>query len=364
MQTVADVISRLPVLDYAQQPAPAYVHDTARRSRVLFGLEAFARHMTDEAWQQQRGLQLAGYSIYGVGYPSQNNTGDVGAVMAKERPGVAIMQDKREWDEANRACIEKGKAFYNIAPMKADDSAFRLTFHKDAHYDQPYHSAAHDEFGVHAWIVTYNPKTVLRLCPWMRPQHMIRAHHTVNPNHVPAFNVGPRANATVSGAMSHKVYPLRSKVREWCRRHQLPGVEVLRHPGYHARGAATPAYFRHLAKFKVSICCSSVWGHSFRKLIEGTVAGCRVITDLPVDDPMPEIDENFIRVPTGIDRDELAAVIEEAVAGYDVERQKALSQRAVLWYDYRRQGERLAQEIEDLRANYANTIAPVGAAAT
>jgi len=67
---------------------------------------------------------------------------------------------------------------------------------------------------------------------------------------------------------------------------------------------------------------------------------------------MPEIDENFVRIPNDIIPRQLADVFHRMIEGYDPERQRHFAQRALQYYDYRAVGARLADNIEALRLGY------------
>ena len=100
----------------------------------------------------------------------------------------------------------------------------------------------------------------------------------------------------------HTVYPHAAALRGLvASRPTFRGCASCAHPGYHANGSFTPAlHSRNSTKFKVAICTSSTMGFALRKIIEATACGCRVITDLPAGEVMPEIDGNLTRVSSDI----------------------------------------------------------------
>jgi hypothetical protein len=97
-----------------------------------------------------------------------------------------------------------------------------------------------------------------------------------------------------------------------------------------------------------------MWGHAFRKIMEATACGCRVITDLPTDEVLPHIDDNLIRVHPSISPSEMTEIVREECEHYDPEFQCHLAAEACTYYDYRAVGLKLANDIEDLRQRYNN----------
>lgn len=83
-----------------------------------------------------------------------------------------------------------------------------------------------------------------------------------------------------------------------------------------------------------------------------SACGCRVITDLPSDEILPEIDGNLVRVHPEISLLEMKDLINSLVSSYDEERQREYARLAQARYDYRVEGRRLADAIEKMRLNY------------
>lgn len=350
LRTIADIIPRLPSPDIAELEAPLY--RGSQSSGIVLSVESMRRHMTDEGWQLQIGLEGAGYPLWGHNLP--NNETDVPRIMHAAKPGVVVVQDKREWDAAKPACWDKKAEFKTIHTLATMHDVFRLTILKDAHQQYDYHAHSAIEMGAHGWIVYYAPQIVHRLAPYVRPKHLIRTYHSLDKSLVPRFNA-KRLGCLLSGAASN-VYPLRRLLISQIR--HLPQVDHLKHPGYHADGCHTESYMRMLSKYKVAICTSSIYGYTLRKIIEATACGCIVVTDLPTDDVMPEIDENLVRVPSTIPVREMSNLLIKLYAGYNVSRQKELSDRAKSFYDYREVGRRLVSDIEKLRTQY-NGVVPI-----
>jgi len=146
--------------------------------------------------------------------------------------------------------------------------------------------------------------------------------------------------------MNDFIYPLRRRI---VRSRICPYVF---HPNYHANGCCTPAYLDMLAHYKVSVCTTSIFGYALRKIVESTAAGCVVITDLPAEDRLPEIDDNLVRIPYSANIGELRRLIHRCVTDYDADRQRHYAERACAWYDWREVGRRLAEDIEKRRISH------------
>ncbi len=345
--TVAERIASLPVAPMASLPAPDFCGPNNLGPRVFCGLESFSRHMTDEGHQLQQGLAGAGYELWGRHF--DNDESDVAKILAATLPSVVIMQDKREWDVRNGCCLDPGVGFENSAVLQCDPSIFRLTICKDAHMDPQYHREASAEIGAHAWISYYHPDLVHHLAPWTRRQHIIRTWHSIDPGKIPEFKPAEqRKRAILSGAISG-LYPWRQLLAA---NHEMLEIDMLRHPGYHSRGSHTTRYLDFINGYKVAICTSSMFGYSLRKLVESIACGCVVITDLPPDDALPEIDESLIRVSPSTPLAELREIVDSTEASYSEEKQRHFAARAAAFYDYRRRGWELAAKIEEMRRQY------------
>lgn len=351
-----------PQAAFPQAAAPAASLPT---TNIFLALESFRRHMTDEGWQLQIGLADAGYPLHGPGFPAPNNIADVPHILTRHAsrnagqhssrtPTTIIVQDKREWDSDNPCAFDKSASFRRSSALASHHEIFRVTILKDAQNRPDYHAAAAAEIGCHAWIIYYHPKIVSALAPFVRPEHLIRTYHSVDPAACPEFSpltARNRSGCLLSGAFNRTAYPLRMRlVKSWQRMHH---TTFLKHPRYGADGCHTPRYLQILSNFKVAICTSSVYGYALRKIMEATACGCKVITDLPEDEQLPEIDGNLIRVAPDISIEEINRVIREAIETYDVERQQQFAAAARQYYDYRRLTAKLAADIETMRTKYA-----------
>jgi hypothetical protein len=334
-------------------PAPRLdrARSASRPVNAMLAYEPFARHMTDEGHQMQQGLALAGYQLYGPGFLNRGSN-DAGYVSYVSQCGTMIVQDQREWDSSRIGCFDKGRDFTGLPAVAERPDIFRVAVHKDAHQDPQYHKRSHETIQPHAWVHYYHPKIVKLLAPWMRERHMIRTWHTVDPGAVPEFSTTRPVSCVLSGSLS-SYYPLRARLAQAANRGQLGDVLLVRHPGYGSRGSKTPAYLELLSTAKVAICTASALGYTLRKVVEATACGCRVISNIAVDDPYPHVDQNITRVPSDITVPDMRDVIELEVAAYDPRQQAQFAAVARTWYDYRTVGEHLAARITEARGNYA-----------
>jgi hypothetical protein len=205
--------------------------------------------------------------------------------------------------------------------------------------------------------VYYHPDLVKHVASYVRPQHLIRTYHSIDPDLIPIFSPEGRDRCLLSGMISPSVYPLRTRIHQ--QRSTIPSLVWEKHPGYHRNGTNTPKYLKTLSRFKVAICTSSIYGYSVRKIIEATACGCRVITDLPVEDVLPEIDGNLARVRSNISVPEMRDLIDNLISTYDETTQYGYVFCAKSFYDYRILGKKLADDIERMRISYGGPTKPV-----
>lgn len=350
MRTVAETITALPVIPGIQElPAPVYTENSNPR-KIALAVESHKRHTTDEGWQITDGLGRAGYKL--CGRHLEVNENDVDLILKRTDPGTAFVQDKREWGFAPSDFRDPDSRFYNMNVLQPRSDIFKVTILKDAQGNRPFHIESANELNVHGWVIYYHPQIVKRLAPYVRLRHLIRTYHSVELNDIPPFDHVPdRKCCLLSGAVS-RCYPFRTRLFS-CRKDLFQTV-TMKHPGYHINGTVTPAFLLALSSFKVSICTSSMYGYALRKIIESTACGCRVITDLPVDEILPEIDDNLIRVRSTISIREMNKVIENAITSYSPTQQERLAEAAKRYYNVTATGARLAADIETLRTTYTS----------
>lgn len=341
---VRDVLKTFPTTTMSElEPVP--YNPSLRRLpplKLMLASNSLQHHMTNEGHQLQQGLSEAGYKLVGHGF--QNSSTDLADILKVRRIGTIIVQDRREWTRKEFP----QELFRNTDRLRSLTGCFKLTVLKDAHQTPVWNRHNSWDIGCHAWIVYYNTRIVSRLAPFVRPQHLIRTWHTVDPDQVPEFVPAPqRRKAILSGALS-SAYPYRLRLY----RHNFKGVDKVQHPGYTTSGTRTPDYLKTLSQYKVSICTSSKYGYALRKIIESVACGCIVVTDLPVDEFMPLIEPSIVRVRPGTDPQVIQRIIDHIASNYDDKRQRAQAREAVAFYNYVGVTKRLAFDIEQLRRTY------------
>lgn len=357
---IADVISNLGRPTVPELKAPLYVHpqNVQGRHRIAFAVASMKDHMTDEGWQIMKGLEYGGYVLVGNGIDvsfagtevDDADLTDIPKIVKLANPYTVVLQDKREWDNDSPNFRDPQAKFYGVEYLNKCDDVFRVTILKDAHQRPLYHSDSASEIGCHAWIIYYHPDLVKHVASYVRPQHLIRTYHSIDSDLVPIYSPEGRDGCLLSGVLNHSAYPLRTRIHE--QRSLIPNIVWQKHPGYHRNGSNTPAYLKTLSRFKVAICTSSIYGYSVRKIVEATACGCRVITDLPVEDVLPEIDGNLTRVRSDISIDELRCLINHLISTYDETTQYGYVFCAKRFYDYRILGKKLVSDIERMRVSY------------
>lgn len=362
MRTVDDVIAGLPTPASPRLPAPRYEpKETIRSLDVGLCVPSMKSHMTDEGWQLFDGLNRGAdtWWLEGFGLEFWTTRGfsfgltDVGEILNQYSPRAVLIQDKKEWEGLTAGkMFDPRETFRNVGALRARPDVFKLTVLKDAHQRPEYHRQAADEMDANAWVTYYHPRIVKHLAPYVREEHLVRTYHSVDSDRVPASDKYERFNrALLSGAVSG-AYPLRSRLLKDALSGRLPEVTPLPHPGYHRNGSVTNQYLDTLSRYKVAICTSSMYGYSVRKLVEGTACGCRVITDLPVDDVLPEIDGNMYRIRPDCPTSEVNRLVSDLCDTYSPADQERWAGKAKTWYDFRASGRRLAADVEALRRTY------------
>lgn len=351
MRTVQQIADATRV-NGARLPAPRYV--SREGPRLALAVASMRNHTTDEGWQLMDGLRKGGgYKLAGFGSNVDWSQRHVLTLLYDHRPSTLLVQDKREWmGRTAGAGFDRNEQFLSTELLAGQTEVFKGYVLKDAHSDQPLHEGCARDVGVHFWVVYYHPTIVAAQAPFARPEHMIRTYHSVDADTVPAYcGTGRRDAALLSGAVSG-AYPLRQRLVKAHLSGSLPSVDYLKHPGYARTRCFTKDYLWTLSQYKVAICTASRFGYAVRKIVEATAAGCRVITDLPVDDALPHIDGNLTRVDVGISNRELSELIFGLSKTYNPVHQALFSERAREHYDYQALGARLGRDIEELRCAY------------
>jgi hypothetical protein len=359
MNTVSRVLANIPPAAYSpdyylQAPHYSPTHQSSNPTisppeevRVGLAVEDMKRHMTDEGWQLFSGLQYNGYQL--AGYNLTYNCTNVCKVVEQLKPTTVVLQDRREWDVEPRNFREKRARFTEVDTLRYRPEIFKLTVVKDAQHNPWYHRESAESIGCHAWIIYYHPSIVCTLAPYVRRRHTVRTYHSVDADICPYLSFDRRKGCLLSGAVSN-AYPLRHRLITGIK--GLYNTEYLKHPGYHNKGSHTPAFLHTLSKYKVAICTASRYGYALRKLMEATACGCRVITDLPTDEVLPEIDDNLIRVDPDSTVNQVNDAIQYAIQSYEPDRQAYFAGKARTYYDYRAVGMRLTKDIQLLKQGY------------
>ena len=354
MITVDDVIRGLPRGQGEELVAPDYESDCECKGisdyRVGLYVESMKNHTTDEGYQIYQGLASAGYYLYaGMATDALHQERDVRWIMREPHPHTIVLQDKREWEGLTASKgFDNRESFINVKALKGRHDVFKLTILKDAQNRNAYHHESADEIGCHAWIVYYHSRIIKHVAPFVRERHLVRTYHTVDKDIVPPYTDKNRKNkALLSGAISG-AYPLRQRLHKA----SAGKWDYRMHPGYGRTRCDTPEYIKALSHYKVAICTASKYGYATRKIIEATAAGCRVITDLPSNDILPGIDDNLTRVNPTSSASQIAQLVDALVKSYDPIDQYNYSEIAKTYYDYRKMGKKLADDIEAMRSGY------------
>lgn len=349
MRTIRDVIDGLPVEQSPSLPKPDY--EFWHGHQIALALESYNRHMTDEGEQLQRGWERCGVDLWGYDFPAPRNCTNVKSIIESQNPAVCFIQDNRDWDRKKSSCFVKQASFTNLRYLRFHNNIFRVALCKDAHSPE---RQFYQRVVPHAVLVYYHPEIVCHLSSCLRPEHCIRIYHSVDRMDVPEFSTVDRSGILLSGAIIPRVYPLRFSLRSNWRRHgrEKTGVTLKPHPGYNAKGSHTKTFLRELSRFKVSICTTSIYGYSLRKIIESVACGCVVVTDLPIDDVLPEIDDALIRVTKDMRPADIFDLCREHESKYDSDKAKHFADKAKQYYDWRASGRRQIEAVETMRSNY------------
>ena len=318
-------------------------------------MASMRHHTTDEGWQLFAGLEHADWTL--VGHALPNSLTNVPAILDAFKPSTVLLQDKREWEGRTAGGPAAGynnqERFSSVEALLQRPDVFKLTVLKDAQNSPQYHCHSAEEIGCHAWVVYYHPRIVKHLAPFVRERHLVKTWHSVDRDIVPPFRAFTRTDRCIASGAISGAYPLRTQVRGWAGRGELPDVDWIPHPGYGRDKCHTPEYLRRLSEYKVAICTSSIYGYALRKIVEATACGCRVITDLPEDEVMPEIDGNLVRVDPAIRPREMREIVRKEIADWEPWAQERMASRAKEWYDFREVGQRLTNDIEAMRRGYS-----------
>ena len=305
-------------------------------TRLVLANVDYRFHMTSEGHELQCGLEHAGWTLAGQGFGDGSR--DTPYLLERWKPDVVLVQDKRDWDPAMGA-FRRDLEFFRLGELAKCSDIFRLAVIKDAGSVVDYHRGFAEQIQADALVTYYHDWSVVAAAPWMQAYPLIRTYHSVDADLIGRLNLAERrSRAVVSGALNAKVYPLRESV---VRHADELGCAVIRHPGYANSGHRTPEYLRTLAGYRVSVATASKYGFALRKVIEAVAVGATPITDLPVEDRLPVIDDALFRVPANATLADIRAAIDIADSEWDLEERLEFARRACDFYDYRAIGRRL-----------------------
>lgn len=301
-------------------------------------------HVTNEGDQLQTGLVHVGWQIAGRGLSIDSI--DVRQILDQLKPQVVFVQDYRDWDRNNRGgCFDPSVCFEGIEALADHSEIFKATVVKDAGSMIGYQHNFAKKINANAIVIYYHEQSVTGHSPWLNEYQLIRTYHSVDADVCRDICLtNSRRKGLISGALNPYVYPLRQMVHDNAER---LGLSVQGHPGYNNKGCHTNEYLRMLSTYRVHVATASTYGFALRKIIESVAMGCAPITDLPVYDVLPEIDEALVRVPQKCSLDTIAAAINKADREWDLNRAVHFSKLAQAWYDYRAIGQRLSEKITE-----------------
>ena len=126
----------------------------------------------------------------------------------------------------------------------------------------------------------------------------------------------------LTGNCDKGIYPLRAKWKRLCEAHAIPS-DVRPHPGYRLPDMAAVEkqfneYAASLRKYRIALCCTSVYRYALAKIVEAMAAGCVVVSDMP-DDPVfrDTLGKWIVEVDAGWSIERLAKVVNELLADPD-----------------------------------------------
>jgi len=348
-RTIENVLSGIPYGKTQRLDTPDYSLKESG-NKVFAAVHQMKKHMTDEGWQMQMGLQDAGYVLSGCDFDRTFGKGTPVEWILKNYDPVQtlIFQDKREWMGMTATQKKRPQESFINCHNAVQDDLFRMTVLKDSHALGAFNREFCNEIQCHAWIVYYHPQIVNHLAPYTRQEDLIRTYHSIDSEKIPYFTFANKKGTFVSGALGG-CYRLRQKLVTHAR---ALDIQHLRHPGYKNNVPHTDRFLKSILRYRVSLCTTSIYGYCLRKIIESVACGCTVVTDLPVDDVLPHIDECLVRIHPDLSIKEIRILIRKLGAEYDPEKAEHFSNLAKTYYDYRYLGMKLAKDIDGHRNMY------------
>ncbi|MFH1739540.1 MAG: hypothetical protein ABIH23_11080, partial [bacterium] len=337
-------------LDYMAPPKASCANTPPKG--CMFVLESFRRHMDNGRWLFQLGMETQGYLSVGGGVPPPGvDSVDVSQIMDRHHPNIVIFWPRYEWDPQEWGGTEvlDEHCFRNWECLAEMPEVLRVVVFHDAGSARRQQRRWHEALRPHLYLTWYHPQSVVALAPHIREDQILRTYHVIDRDFAPRI-MERDGVAVVSGAYVPDIYPLRTRAALAAQNGSLgPGIGLLSHPGYSQTGSTSNAYMTTLSRYRVALCTASSYRFALRKIFEATVAGCRVVTDLPDYDFLQGIDGNLVRIPQDTDVSTLREIFQREADEWNLERQKYYASEASRFYDWRVVSEQLATQLCERR---------------
>jgi len=336
---------------------------------IQFGFDYFRTYASDTAWILHKGLEAAGFELFGMGFGDDET--DIQAVCEREKPDIVFVHSWDTWrPEAAGKRPAPADAGGDVALtgyrwLAEQPGILRVTQYADP---RPERSAEHEEwqnevFRPHVILCRYHLDNICELNPWLRRDALLRIWHSVTADYCAPVR-DRKGIAIFAGCSLPAFYPVRhrlaaelaaSPLAEERREGHGPVYTIRPHHKW-ARGTGpdVPAYMAHLAEHRVAVMTGARWHWALKKHWEATAAGCIVVTTAADADPLPWIDDNLVRIPDDIALDDLTDIVQGLAASWDIEKQRHFAREAVKHFDYRVEGCRIGAQ---LRAIWRERIA-------
>lgn len=321
---------------------------------IQFPVERFWRCFDSYYSLWSDGLAAAGFVQAGFDNPIDMT--DVAAAIENTGAGIAVFWPRHYWDWSwrQRPDTDERHMLRNWWPVAEDDSIMRVAIVHDVGDDRhrlDCYRRWHDMIQPHVYVVWYHPDTILEHLPEIRYGKTVRTWHVVDESECPALDaMADRKVGCLSGAINRTHYPLRCQAYlMWKQQRAGECLEYIKHPGYTCLSPRSCEFMSQLAGYKVALCTASRYKRALRKIVEATCAGCRVVTDLPACDVLPEIDRNLVRVPPDISDVNLLERIVGAAKSWSFEEQATVAISCRKRYDCFYEGRRVADVLRMLK---------------
>lgn len=302
----------------------------------------YKKHTSTEGEELQAGLAQHGWLLAGHGYG--DNCKHIPTLIDRHKPRIVLSHDQCDWHSDYPGCFDPVVSFTGIECLAQRDDIFKAVIVKDAStmLDDPKRTLAL-KIKANATVLYYHERSAFNLAPWLLKYKRVRTYHSIDRDICESVvsNGQLRDRAIITGAMGG-CYPIRQLVADNA---ALVGVHHQKHPGYGNIGSQSNGYLSTLSNFKVHVATASQYGFSLRKIIESVAVGCTPVTNLPLYDQLPEIDEALVRIPKDPSLGEIKEAIDRAEAEWTLDRAMHFAQKAWNFYDWRVRGAALSEGI-------------------